>query len=349
MIGIPAEKITLSPETEPIGATDGTRPASPAVDRLFESEFSDLHARDVAYGSPAWQASGARAGRTLAVDPAWGEGFFWYYAIDDCMAVSVYDATFTRACGFDAETQSCFGLGAYGSGMVPYFDVEGAPADRTLLGYVWPARRYQVEIEAGTHLEVMSIMLLSPAIARLSARLGRNPSTVARAIASLDGTRSVPELLHVLDDIRAARVGPRTAGAFYGAKITEALCLLMDWYDTQGPASSSLRPEDRAAIDRARTYLAENLDRTVSAGELAEVALVSARKLLRLFKRVEGCSPRAYAQELRMERARELLRTTDAPMADIARSLGFTRQGSFSEAFRRSFGCTPRDYRAGRE
>lgn len=346
MIGIPAEKLAAQAETESPGASSWERPFSPALDSFFSPELSDLHGVDAAPGTDAWRAAGGRAGRTLAVDPAWGEGYFWYYALDDCIAVSVYDVAYARPAGFDVETSSCFGLGSYGRGIVPYFEVDGQAADRTLLGYVWPGQRYRVDIAPGTRLDVTSIMLLEGGMARMAARLGRSPSAIAHAMALLDGTRAVPAVAHVLDEVRSAHVGQRMADRFYEAKVTEALCLLMDWYDGAKEGTRPLHAEDRAAIDRARAYLAENLGRTVGAEELARVALASPRKLARLFQKVEGCSPREYASGLRMERACELLRQGEKSMAEIASELGFSRQGSFSEAFRARFGCTPRAYRS---
>ena len=348
MIGIPAEKIDVVPEKAAADGWDAwARPASPVLDGFFDVELSELHGVDAAPGSDPWRACGGRPGRTLAVEPGWGTGCFWYYALDDCMALSIYDVTFSRHTGFDSETLDCFGLGSYGRGITPYFDVAGSPADRTLLGYVWPAQRHAVDIPAGTTLDVTSIVLLDEGAARMAAQLGRHPSVMARAFATLDGTRPIPAVTDALEQARAARPSPRQARCYYEAKIVEALCLLMDWYDAEGADVRPVAPEDRAAVDRARRHLAEHLDRAVDNEELARVALVSPSKLARLFKRVEGTTPQGCARELRLERACRLLRETDLPLGEVAAQVGFARQGSLSEAFRARFGCTPRAYRKG--
>ena len=44
-------------------------------------------------------------------------------------------------------------------------------------------------------------------------------------------------------------------------------------------------------------------------------------------------------------RACELLAGTDEPIAAVSASVGFSRQGSFSEAFKERFGVTPNRYR----
>lgn len=282
----------------------------------------------------------------VAIDPAWGTGYFWYYAIDDCMAVSVYDVTFSRATGFDTLTDTCLGLGSYGRGIIPYFQIEGEPADRTLLGYAWPRQRYAVQIPAGTHIDVTSIVMLEEGTKRMAARLGHHPATLARALAALDGTRAAPDIVHALDVLREARPGARMAGAYYEAKALEALCLALDLLDSSEAPTPTLSADDRAAIGAARQLIAANLDRTVPVEEICRAALVSASRLNRLFREIEGCTPQAWARSLRLERACTLLRETNLSVGEIARRLGFARQGSLSEAFRAQFACTPSAYRA---
>jgi len=66
----------------------------------------------------------------------------------------------------------------------------------------------------------------------------------------------------------------------------------------------------------------------------------------REFKRAYGDTPHRYLFTRRMERATGLLRTTDRTVADICMTVGFRSVGSFTTAFRRTFGVSPLGYRA---
>lgn len=65
-----------------------------------------------------------------------------------------------------------------------------------------------------------------------------------------------------------------------------------------------------------------------------------------LFKRVTGLPPRAYLTQYRLDRVRELLLSTDLPIARIAQQAGFSDQSYLSRVFREGEGSSPTEYRA---
>ena len=71
----------------------------------------------------------------------------------------------------------------------------------------------------------------------------------------------------------------------------------------------------------------------------------SATYLSSLFRRCTGKSFKSYLVELRMEKACELLRTTELYVYQIARETGYPNSQYFSVAFRRHTGCSPSEYR----
>jgi len=83
--------------------------------------------------------------------------------------------------------------------------------------------------------------------------------------------------------------------------------------------------------------------------ELAKLCGVSSRHLLRLYRNLSGETVTAHIQRAQVSRARDLLTTTDLPLKEIAGRLGFSRSGSFSTAFRRATGVSPKLYRQRRD
>lgn len=309
-------------------------------DSLFVPQATAMH------GVPVDPALRGRVGRLWEIDENYGTGTYWFYAIDDLMGVAVYDLRFKTALEFSCETPDFFCFGSYGRNMVPYFGIKEDPADRTLLGYVWRGQPYMQSTRENEQLDVTSIVLLPKAMQFLSIRCHCDPVVLSRAIASLDGSCDVLGLNQVFDEIRQARPSAVTANAYYEAKITEAVALLVDWNLIQAQGQrNTLRPPDRGALNRARMHIQDNIDRHVPTSELCRLACMSPSKLTRLFKQIEGSTPQEYARSIRMERARRLLETSDIPLAQISRQLGFNRQGSFSEAFKERYGISPRAYR----
>ncbi|MFK0209645.1 AraC family transcriptional regulator [Streptomyces sp. NPDC090298] len=84
-----------------------------------------------------------------------------------------------------------------------------------------------------------------------------------------------------------------------------------------------------------------------SIARLAAEAGVSRPTLARRFTALVGRPPMAYLTWWRLTRAAALLRDTGAPLATVARSVGYASPYALSHAFRREFGTTPGRYRDG--
>ncbi|ROQ54848.1 AraC-like protein [Rathayibacter sp. PhB152] len=99
-------------------------------------------------------------------------------------------------------------------------------------------------------------------------------------------------------------------------------------------------------IRMAQDHLREHLDSPTSITELATLAGMSTSHFSALFKKAAGMSAVEYVKRLRSARARELLITTDASIADIARTVGYSDAFYFSRQFRAINGTSPSEYRA---
>jgi AraC-like DNA-binding protein len=80
--------------------------------------------------------------------------------------------------------------------------------------------------------------------------------------------------------------------------------------------------------------------------DLAHAAGLSRAHFSREFRAAFGESPHSYLLTRRMERAAALLRMTDRSVADVCFSVGLQSVGSFTTAFKRTYGVSPTAYRA---
>jgi AraC-like DNA-binding protein len=120
-----------------------------------------------------------------------------------------------------------------------------------------------------------------------------------------------------------------------------------------GRHANSARSADRAPVSplpkwrlrRVMEYVEANLGRSISLQEMAQVAGLTRMHFAAQFKVATGESPHTYFLARRIERAQELMLTTDSLLLDVALDVGFQTQAHFSTVFKRMIGSTPLTWR----
>lgn len=87
-------------------------------------------------------------------------------------------------------------------------------------------------------------------------------------------------------------------------------------------------------------------DEKLGLKELSEQAGMSLYHFSRAFKQSTGSSPHSYLKRRRLERASDLLQSSDLSVTQIAVACGFASSSHFSTAFSRELGVSPNSYRA---
>jgi len=99
-------------------------------------------------------------------------------------------------------------------------------------------------------------------------------------------------------------------------------------------------------ISRAEKYVTENYcDPNISLISTARQVGLSAAHFSTVFSQAMGRSFISYLTSMRIERAKELLRTTNLKLASIAMEIGYNEPNYFSHVFRKTEGITPKEYR----
>lgn len=93
------------------------------------------------------------------------------------------------------------------------------------------------------------------------------------------------------------------------------------------------------------SYISENLDSKISLSDLGEKYKLNPRYLNRIFKSVTGLPIIQYRQQLKIDKARKMLKTSANTISDISADLDFSTSQYFSYIFKKITGQTPRDYR----
>lgn len=102
-------------------------------------------------------------------------------------------------------------------------------------------------------------------------------------------------------------------------------------------------------LQQALAFIDSHLDGDLTLPHLAETLDISPHHFAHVFRRAVGIAPHKYVIRRRVERAKELLETTDLPIVQVALSVGCANQSHFSAMFHRVTGLTPHCYRAAQQ
>ena len=98
-------------------------------------------------------------------------------------------------------------------------------------------------------------------------------------------------------------------------------------------------------INKARLRIREALEQELTIQDVAQEFGMGYSSFRKLFKEYTGISPALYQQDLKLQRAKELLRTTDMIIKEIAYKLNFDSPDYFSSKFKMKTGLKPSDFR----
>jgi AraC family transcriptional regulator len=98
-------------------------------------------------------------------------------------------------------------------------------------------------------------------------------------------------------------------------------------------------------LDQIDEYIHAHTDREFHLNDFAELCGMSVRHLSRVFKNSTGITLAHHVAELRVAIAQALLSETNIPIKVVAGKVGFSNVSSFTTAFRKLAGTTPREFR----
>ncbi len=131
--------------------------------------------------------------------------------------------------------------------------------------------------------------------------------------------------------------------------VREQLSRLIFFLTKNCPAAEK-KPTEKALRDGERVktmlqYIQEHYDGELTLAKIAESAAVSENECLRCFRSMIGSTPIQYIKQMRIQKAAELLVSTNRKISDIGAECGFQEMSYFAKSFRELKGCTPGEFR----
>ena len=124
---------------------------------------------------------------------------------------------------------------------------------------------------------------------------------------------------------------------------------LLEVFDRIAEALQARHPNrSDTVVEQCLAYIQQNYtDNNLNIAAVAQAMEMNPNYLSRIFKEKQGCGILDYLNQLRVEKAKELLRSTTMKTAEIAYAVGYKDPHYFSYLFKKTQECTPREFRAG--
>ncbi|MDD3368107.1 MAG: AraC family transcriptional regulator [Lachnospiraceae bacterium] len=127
--------------------------------------------------------------------------------------------------------------------------------------------------------------------------------------------------------------------------LSDLLFLLFQNRQVSQNNTSTATLKNAARIKQMLQYIQAHFSENISITEIADSALISTSECLRCFHNTVGLTPIQYVKQYRLEKAAELLRSTDWKIMNIGFACGFQEMSYFARAFQAQYGTTPSDFR----
>jgi two-component system response regulator YesN len=101
-------------------------------------------------------------------------------------------------------------------------------------------------------------------------------------------------------------------------------------------------------IEKVKEYAYKHYSANISIGDVAEKVYLHPHYLGKLFKKVEGITWNEYLNQVRMDKAKELLLQTTMKVSDISIAVGVGSPQYFIYCFKNAYGITPKKMRESR-
>lgn len=102
--------------------------------------------------------------------------------------------------------------------------------------------------------------------------------------------------------------------------------------------------ESRKAVRLMQDYISKHIDEDISIDDLAKEVSFSTSYARKIFSKTLGMTPAVYVRRLKLTESVLRLRDEKCQILDVAYDMGFGSVDGYQRAFRREFGCNPKEY-----
>lgn len=147
---------------------------------------------------------------------------------------------------------------------------------------------------------------------------------------------AIPDLVH---ELLISQGSPDPSTRFKSKRLF--INLLGELFDS---AEELMADTNAGVVQQIMEYFRHNCAEPITISSTAQQFGLDRRRLAVLFEKYAGMSPSNYLIECRILKAKELLRTCNCPIKQVAECVGYTDSLYFSKAFKKHIGVSPSKY-----
>ena len=114
---------------------------------------------------------------------------------------------------------------------------------------------------------------------------------------------------------------------------------------TKPESAHAITTSELTKVEQIACYIMKNYTEKITIQEISENVDLTPNYTMSLFRQTFGSTIGEYLTQHRVSHAQRLLTTTPLPIMEVALEAGFASISRFNDAFNRSSGCSPRQYR----
>ncbi len=151
---------------------------------------------------------------------------------------------------------------------------------------------------------------------------------------------------HVLQKIDAEQqADSEFKDVLFHAYLNELLVMLIRIFKTDTPTATKPKTATEQLIETATNFIGRNLHNTITLTQIADNYHLSHSYFSRIFKSYTGFGFNEYLTHLRIQKATQLLLSSNMPISEISFQCGFSDSNYFSTVFKKEVGLSPIKYR----
>lgn len=129
------------------------------------------------------------------------------------------------------------------------------------------------------------------------------------------------------------------------AVLLEFIAFAVEDYESSNRGERRLKTDyTNSYVEYALNYIEANFS-TAKVSDVAHNIGIHRSYLTSIFRKKLGVSPQEYIMRVKLDRARQLLLDSSAPVQEVSQMVGYENPLTFSKCFKNRFGMSPRAYR----
>ena len=271
---------------------------------------------------------------------------YWVYRQGDMFTITISNIFANEDVSYNFEQSEYIGLYYYDS--IKTIPLEGNSQLKCgkVAAHISNGENYALTYCKGIPLRGVAVNIM-PAYyeKKLKKQLPGGFVRLKDAFSSLNSRKESPELLLVLRQLQNSRVTGDIAKLYYESKVNELIAIVLAYAENKGSYDVLRIAEEKQQLEKIKEYIHQHYYSDIFLSQLAAIGNMSVSKLKYCFKSMYGCTVTEYTTNLRVEKAKKYLEKGETSISDIAKYIGYQKDGSFSRMFKKNTGMLPRDYR----